>query len=308
MKADFSAFENRVEQNLPLAPKTTWRIGGSAEYYLCLNNKQELACLLDMVKAHGLPLFILGSGSNLLIDDTGLPGLTISLSGDFTKIKWSESGVTVGAGKLMPRLAKEMAAKGTAGFEHLIGIPGTVGAGIAINAGKGSDSRMDMRRILKTVTFMDANLNLVEASMESLELGYRSSRLRKERALITEATFTSSSQDDPEGIRQRMISILSERKAKFPLHLPNCGSVFKKPHESPPAGWLIETAGLKGCRIGDAQVSSLHANFIVNLGHASSSDVKALIDKVIRIVQKVHGIILEREVIFWPEENLWNRW
>lgn len=176
-----------------------------------------------------------------------------------------------------------------------------------INAGKGT-AGPDMRSILKSVRYLDEQLQVKEEKVEALELGYRSSKLKGKPDIVLEADFTLENTDEPESIQSRMKAILAVRKAKFPLNYPNAGSVFKQPDGFPPAGWLIEQAGLKGRRIGNAQISVKHANFIINLGGASSSDVKELVLVIQEAVYKVHGVMLEREVIYWPEETNWKAW
>jgi len=176
-----------------------------------------------------------------------------------------------------------------------------------INAGKGITGP-DMRSNLKSVRYLDEALQVREETVTTLEMGYRSSKLKHTPAIVLEADFAMEHRDEPETIQAHMNAILAERKAKFPWNYPNAGSVFKRPNGFPPAGQLIEQAGLKGRRIGNAQISPVHANFIVNLGGASSKDIKELVLLIQETVLKVHGVMLEREVIFWPEENNWTSW
>lgn len=295
-------------KNRNLAPLTTWRIGGRAQYYGVVTNGNMLLASIQAAKDQGLPLYILGSGSNLLVDDSGVPGVVIRLEGDFKKSQLvSPNRIKVGAGFRMPLLAKKMADAGFTGFEFMVGIPGTIGGGVVINAGKGVSGTC-MSSILKSVCFIDDALQKNEESVETLEMAYRSSRLKHDRAIVISAEYILEGRDEPQAIQHHLDRILAERKGKFPWNYPNAGSVFKRPDGYPPVGLLIEKAGLKGRQVGNAQISPIHANFIVNLGWAKSADVKNLISLAQEEVFKVHGAILEREVIYWPEETSWKIW
>jgi UDP-N-acetylmuramate dehydrogenase len=302
---EIPGFRGISRPNYPLAASTTWRIGGPAELFAVPADLDDLLCILGYVKDHALPLFVLGRGSNILIDDAGLPGVTLQLGPAFRSIDREGDKLKLMADVPMPTLAKHACELGYAGFEFLIGIPGTVGAGVVINAGKGFESGSDMRSILHEVTFLDADLNQVKVNANNLELGYRSSRLKGTRAIIIETVFDLRTPGECQAVRRKQSAILKERREKFPLKYPNAGSVFKRPVNHPPAGQLIESVGLKGLRIGDAQISTLHANFIVNLGRATSADIKALMEIARERVVRAHGVVLEPEVIFFPEQRNW---
>jgi len=301
----FSGFKGKLEESFPLGLKTTWRIGGKADYFAIPQDLEDLVYLLDKVKKIGTPLYIIGRGSNLLIEDAGVPGVTVHLGSAFQYIKRDGTRLTVGACTPMPTLAIKAATLGFSGYEHLIGIPGTVGAGIVINAGKGTAGDMDMRGILKTTTYLTERLTLEVADGKDLDLVYRSSRLKNSMNIVVEGDFELNKVMDQKLIEGRQKEIIAERQKKFPVSFPSSGSVFKKPENAPPAGKLIETAGLKGYRVGGAQVSTVHANFLINVDSATSLDMKNLISEIIEKVSKFHGIVLEREVIFWPEEANW---
>lgn len=304
---EIPGFQGTLKRDHPLARLTTWRVGGPAEVFAVPQDVDDLLRILRVVQEENVPLYILGRGSNILIDDAGLPGITIQLGPGFNymRVEEEKSQLRVGAGLPMPTLAKSVSKLGYTGFEHWIGIPGSVGAGVVINAGKGTYDGDDMRDVLHEVTYVNGDLELVTEPAEKLELSYRRSRLQGNKAIVIEAVFNLTVTADPEKIRAKYESIIAERRAKFPLHLPNVGSVFKRPENAPTAGWLIESVGLKGYRIGDAQVSETHANFIVNLGKATSADIKSLIELVQEKVQERHGLLLERETIYLPESQNW---
>lgn len=294
---DLVDFRGQIQYNFPLAPRTTWRIGGRAEIWVVPEDIEDLLYVLFRTQESGYPLFILGNGSNVLIDDDGLPGITVHLGAGFNNVRVEHNLLYAGAGVPLPKLARSAAQAGFAGFEHLIGIPGTVGAGIVGNAGSGG---RDMRHILNSVTLISENLELITIAAQDLELSYRHSSLQADKSVTVEAAFNLELLDDPGEIEQRHKQILAKRQKKFPWHLPNAGSVFKS-SQGQPAGRLIEAAGLKGFRIGDAQVSEKHANFIVNIGQATAQDVKAVINVIQEKVSALLGIQLEREVIYMPK-------
>ncbi len=295
-----SGFRGTVVRNYPLASHTTWRVGGQAEVFAVPADIQDLIVLMTCAKDHGIPVQVLGRGSNLLISDSGVPGITLSLGRTFHYLERRGNTLCVGASVAMPTVAQRAAQLGYAGLEHLVGIPGTIGAGIVMNAGKGTDNPSDMRAIVKTVTYLNAENELVDEAACELRLGYRTSKLQGTKAVVTEATFLLEHPAPTVQISQRMKQILAERRAKFPLQFPNAGSVFKRPAGHQPAGQLIDSLGLKGLRIGDAQISEKHANFIVNVGHATASQIRQLIAYIRQCVFAAYGIDLECEIVSWP--------
>jgi UDP-N-acetylmuramate dehydrogenase len=296
---------SEIFTDYPLLNKTTWKIGGNAEYFAIANTYRELITLLEWVKTKHIPLTILGNGSNVLIDDNGIPGLTISLLGDFQKISVENDIMRIGAGCKLPSVAKKASDLGYSGFEFLIGIPGTVGGGVVINAGKGSEPQQAVQSVLNSVKYITPEMMILEEQSEMLNFGYRFSKFTNSKAIVLEATFHLSKEDEPGFIRKRMDEILRVRHNKFPMQQPNAGSIFKSPTGSMSPGWLIEKAGLKGLKVGDAKISEIHANFIVNMGRAKSSEVLELMDIVLNKVEEFHGITLEKEIIVLPNESNW---
>ena len=289
-------------ENYPLAPLTTWKVGGPARYLAVPRDLEDVYRLLDLAYRQGWPLFFLGRGSNLLIADEGLPGLTLHLAKSFQKIERQGDLLRVGAGVALPRLAQTVAAWGVSGFEFLGGIPGTVGAAVRLNAG--ADGQ-DLAQVLRRVRVVTPQLQLLEFTGADLALGYRSSRLLNfPHWLVVEAEFSLEKQAPPEAVQARMRELLTARRARQPANPRTCGSVFKNPPGGPPAGYLIEQAGFKGRRRGGAQVSRKHANFILNQGKATATQIGALLEEIQEAVWRAFGLALEREVVFLPQDLL----
>jgi UDP-N-acetylmuramate dehydrogenase len=287
-----------IEQ--PLAPLTTWRIGGPAQYLAVPHDLEDVYNILRHAYRRGRPVFFLGRGSNVLINDAGLPGLTLHLTKSFQKLERHVDALRAGAGVALPRLANQMAKSRLSGFEFLAGIPGTVGGAVRLNAGAHGRHLAD---ILRRVWVVTPQLHLLEFTAGELDLAYRWSRLLMfPHWLVVEAEFALGEVAPEDNIKARMQEFLKERQARQPSNPRSCGSVFKNPPDGPPAGWLIEQAGFKGRRLGDAQVSWKHANFILNQGQATAADIKALMEQIQEVVWQRFGVKLEREVVFLPED------
>jgi UDP-N-acetylmuramate dehydrogenase len=287
-------------ENQPLAPLTTWRIGGAAARLAAPADLEDVWRLMALAYDRGWPLFFLGRGSNVLIDDTGLPGLTLHLAKSLQGLSRQGDTLRAGAGVALPRLAQAAARLGFAGFEFLAGIPGTVGAAVRLNAGAGGQS---LAGVLTRVWVATPRLQLLEFQADELRLGYRSSLLLNfPHWLVVEAEFALEHPATPEAIKARMAQLIAQRKTRQPANPRSCGSVFKNPPGGPAAGWLIEAAGFKGRRRGGALVSRKHANFILNRGQATAAQVKALIGDIQEKVWRTQGVALEREVVFLPED------
>ncbi len=267
---------------------TTWKIGGPAEYVYWPPNWQNLIEAVKLAKSAGIPVWIIGRGSNLLIADEGLPGLTIVTTA-LQKITWGDCKVTVEAGYSLALLAQETAERGWSGLDFARGIPGTVGGAIIMNAGAygGEISR----KLLKVKVLMDGELR--ELKNTDLKFAYRECSLRG-KALVLEAEFYFKP-GDREQILTSMKSNLAKRRAAQPLDLPNAGSVFRNPAQDS-AGRLIEAAGWKGKSKGGALVSEKHANFIVNTGQATANDVLSLITDIRKDILRKFGVDIQPEV------------
>ncbi len=289
-----------VLENHPLAPLTTWRIGGVAARLAVPADLEDVWRLMALAYDRGWPLFFLGRGSNVLIDDAGLPGLTLHLAKSLQGLERHGDTLRAGAGVPLPRLAQTAARLGFSGFEFLAGIPGTVGAAVRLNAGAEGQSLAD---VLSRVWVATPRLQLLAFRPDELGLGYRTSLLLNfPHWLVVEAEFKLADPAGPEAIQARMGELMAKRRARQPANPRSCGSIFKNPPGGPAAGWLIEAAGFKGYRLGDAVVSRKHANFILNHGHATADQVKALIAAIQEKVWQTLGVALEREVVLLPED------
>lgn len=280
---------------LRLGELTTWRTGGPA-VTVTVTSSGMLADLLGLAFAEEIPWFILGQGSNVLASDNGCEELVIRLSGDLAKTLWSrsESGwkIMSGGGVHLPSLSGAACSRGASGLEFAIGIPGTVGGAVFMNAGAYGHSISDS---IVSVTVLDYSGSTDIVVNEECRFGYRFSGFQEERTVIT-GIEQSLGIGDPAVLRSEGKRILELRRKKFPLQYPNAGSVFKKPDEGPPPGKLIEDAGLKGKTAGGAMVSCKHANFIINTGTATSDNIAELINTVRESVLACSGILLKEEI------------
>jgi UDP-N-acetylmuramate dehydrogenase len=289
-----------VYADFPLAPLTTWKIGGPAQFLAVPQDVEDVFALSREAAARGWPLFFLGRGSNVLIADAGLPGLTLHLAKSFQTLELEGGTVRVGTGLSLPRLARALADRGMGGFEFLAGIPGTVGAAVRLNAGAHGQN---LGQSLRRVWVVTPALELKEVTVSEIGPGYRTSRLlHHPQWLVVEAEFVLQDEASPEKIHRRMRELLEERRAHQPAHPRTCGSVFKNPPQGPPAGRLIEEAGWKGRSLGAAQVSRKHANFIINRGGATAAEMAALMAAIEDSVWERFGLRLEREVVFLPQD------
>jgi UDP-N-acetylmuramate dehydrogenase len=296
----------RFKQNVKLAPYTTWNIGGEAELFVEPNSVSEILDIYHFAKNKNLPLTILGRGSNTLIADEGVPGIVICLRNSFDDITIEPDGQTIRAqaGCPLPKVAIVAGQQGLEGFEFLVSIPGTVGAGVTINAGVGGADGTAVNTILKDVTVLELSTGNVQTlQANDLELRYRHSNLPERNLWVLEATMTSSRLGSPQDIKEAQKALLKKRAAKLPLQRQTSGSVFKQPPGGQAAGWYVDQAGLKGHQLGGARISPKHGNWIENTGTAAAKEVKELMVFIQETVQQRFGIWLEREVRFIPEDT-----
>jgi len=278
-----------------LAEFTTWRVGGAAQWFSEPEASNQVIALARWARRQGLPLQVIGAGSNLLISDQGLAGLTLCqrrLQG--SQLDGATGLIEAQAGEPIPTLARRAARAGLGGLEWAVGIPGTVGGAVVMNAGAQGGCTSEW---LETVTVFDPNCDgepFVLASRD-LAFAYRHSRLQQEPLVVLSARFRLRAGLDPAVVGQRTSANLRSRTSSQPYQQPSCGSVFRNP-EPRKAGQLIEALGLKGLSIGGAAVSNLHANFIVNTGAARASDMDQLIALVRERVRQAHAIDLHPEV------------
>ena len=281
----------RVEERVMMKRYTSFRIGGLCELMVFPNDAGELAKVIELCEKAGLPWKILGRGSNLLVLDHDLEMVLINLQEGMKKIELvGETRVRAEAGANLNRLVKVCQDLGLSGLEWAAGIPGSVGGAIRMNAGA---EKKDISMFLKRVEFFREPKGVFVKDRDELKMGYREFEM-PERTIILAGEFELTP-GKPRAIRSRIRGFIRRRRKTQPVSLPSAGSVFKNPPGAY-AGELIEKSGLKGLRLGDAQVSEMHANFIVNRGRAKARQVLELIDLIQEKVRKERGVKLELEI------------
>lgn len=277
----------------PMSRHTTFRTGGPAELFLEIRRAPELQKLLTFFFESGTKYFVVGNGSNLLVDDGGYDGAILHIGDGFCGIRVAEEKITAQAGTLLVRAASAALEHSLTGLEFAFGIPGSVGGGAVMNAGAYDG---EMSRVVSLVRGFTADGKEVALQNKELDFGYRNSILKREKIVVTEVEFKLSG-----GIRKeisaKMADFTERRRAKQPLEYPSAGSTFKRP-EGYFAGKLIMDAGLRGMRVGGAQVSEKHCGFIVNRGGATAADIRQLMEKVQKAVKEQFGVELEPEIVY----------
>ena len=286
------AEEDLLEQE-SMRGYTTFRAGGPARYLVSPDKEEQLAAVLRICREEKLPCLVLGRGSNLLVSDSGFDGVVISMRKHFGEITVDrETGIlTAQAGVSMPAAAKAALEAGLSGLEFASGIPGTVGGGVLMNAGAYGG---EFSQVLLDVRVMDQEGNVETVPVSRAELGYRTSIFAHDKRVVLSCRMQLHP-GKKEEIRERMEDYNGRRRQKQPLEYASAGSTFKRP-TGYFAGKLIEDCGLKGYRVGDAQVSEKHAGFIINRGNASAADIYELCRQVQQKVLKQTGVSLELEV------------
>jgi UDP-N-acetylmuramate dehydrogenase len=281
-----------VRINEPLSQHTTWKVGGPADLFIYPRSKVELERAMKIVGKHGYPWRVIGRGSNLLVRDGGIRGVVFKIGEGLDALTIDGTRVVAGGGCSLVRLSRQTAKQGLTGMEFAEGIPGTVGGAVCMNAGAHGS---EMSRVLTSAeVFLDSGERVV-FSNEELGFRYRTSVLQENvKGIVTEASFQLAF-GDPQQIASEIARYRGRRKQTQPLQYPCAGSVFRNP-PGDHAGRLIEASGLKGYRVGDAEVSTQHANFIINRGRATAADVLALIDHIVQTVQERFGVRLKTEV------------
>ena len=287
---------DNVRLHEPMKKHTTFRIGGPADYYLCPHSTEELQKILQICRENKLEFFILGNGSNLLVSDKGYRGVVIQLWKNFSDIETEDNTITVKAGALLSKVAAEALEESLTGMEFASGIPGTMGGAVMMNAGAYGG---EMKDIIREVTVLTREGELLTLSKEEMNFGYRTSVV-KEKGYVVISAVLQLRKGDREEIRKVMDELTERRVTKQPLDMPSAGSTFKRP-EGYFAGKLIMDAGLRGFSVGGAQISEKHCGFVVNKGDATAADVLGLIGEVQKRVQEKFGVALEPEVKFLGE-------
>ncbi|MBN2983374.1 MULTISPECIES: UDP-N-acetylmuramate dehydrogenase [Cohnella] len=286
----------RVKLNESLAEHTTWKIGGPADLFIVPESREQLSGALGILHRHGIPWTPLGRGSNTLVSDKGIRGAVIKLGNGFDRIDFDNNAVCAGASYSFIKLSVMAGKQGLTGLEFAGGIPGSVGGAVYMNAGAHGS---DVSRILKSADIVWEDGSSGTYGKDQLDFGYRHSILHERRGIVTDATFVLE-QGDRKEIAAVMATYKERRLRTQPLQAACAGSVFRNPPNDYSAR-LIEAAGLKGAREGGAEVSLLHANFIVNHGGATAEDVLALMERVQNTVEDRFGIRLVPEVLLMGE-------
>ncbi|MDO4276551.1 MAG: UDP-N-acetylmuramate dehydrogenase [Eubacteriales bacterium] len=285
--------EERVLTDEPMNRHTTFRIGGPADYFLLPESREDIRGIIKICKEEGLPYFVLGNGSNLLVSDEGYRGVIIQMFKNLNKVTVEGTCIRAESGALLSSVAAAAKNASLAGFEFAGGIPGTLGGAVVMNAGAYGG---ELKDVLKEATVLTQDGDILTIPVEELEMGYRTSKVKTSGYLVLEAVI-SLKEGDQEAIKARMKELTEQRTTKQPLEYPSAGSTFKRP-QGYFAGKLIMDSGLRGYRVGGAQVSEKHCGFVINTGNACAKDVRDLMEDVIDKVRDKFGVTLEPEVKF----------
>ena len=275
----------------PMSRHTTFRVGGPADFFVTPKAKEEVRDVIRICKEAGMPYYIIGNGSNLLVSDAGYRGVIVQIYKEMNEVKVEGDLVKAQAGALLSGIAAKALGAELSGFEFASGIPGTIGGACVMNAGAYGG---EMKDVLESVTVLTGEGKIIELGRNELELGYRTSVIAKKGYIVLGAALKLEC-GDGEKIKTYMDELKEKRVTKQPLEYPSAGSTFKRP-EGYFAGKLIEDAGLRGYRVGDAQVSEKHCGFVVHRGKATCAEVLQLIEEVQKKVKEQFGVQLEPEV------------
>lgn len=285
--------QDRILFQEPMSRHTTFRVGGEAACMLLIHSEEELCKLIPYFKLIGQEYFILGNGSNLLVGDKGYQGIVLKLDKGMQEIQVEDTRIRVRAGALLSQTANLARDHGLTGMEFAAGIPGSIGGAVVMNAGAYEG---EMKQIVESVRAMNTDGEILTLDNDTMEFGYRTSVIRNRPFVVLEAVLTLQ-KGDVQAITARMEELAQLRRSKQPLEYASAGSTFKRP-EGYFAGKLIMDAGMRGYRIGGAQVADKHCGFIVNTGKATAADIKEVIEEVqARVKQRFH-VDLEPEVVF----------
>ena len=287
----FSKFRSVIKENVPLSSYSTMRVGGPASYAAFPKNGNELSALIAEAHENKIRYIIVGNASNIVFSDRGFDGLVIFTTA-MRSVQWEGNSVIAECGASLTGLSAAATKKGLSGLEFAFGIPGTVGGAVYMNAGAYGSQ---ISAVLTESTYLQGT-DILQRTAEEHLFGYRTSIYRSTDDIILSAKFTLTPKNSEEIVLQAQKN-MDSRKSKQPLEYPNAGSVFKRPEGAFP-GALIEQAGLKGFRIGGAEISEKHANFIINRGGATADDILRLTEAVQKEVYRKFGILMETEIIY----------
>ena len=275
----------------PMSRHTTFRVGGPADFFVTPKAKEEVRDVIRICKEAGMPYYIIGNGSNLLVSDAGYRGVIVQIYKEMNEVKIEGDLVKAQAGALLSGIAAKALGAKLSGFEFASGIPGTIGGACVMNAGAYGG---EMKDVLESVTVLTGEGKIIELGRNELELGYRTSVIAKKGYIVLGAVLKLE-RGDGEKIKTYMDELKEKRVTKQPLEYPSAGSTFKRP-EGYFAGKLIEDAGLRGFQVGGAQVSEKHCGFVINRDHATAADIMELMRQVQIRVKENSGVDLEPEV------------
>lgn len=283
--------KERVYVDEPMSRHTTFRVGGPADFFVTPKAKEEVRDVIRICKEAGMPYYIIGNGSNLLVSDAGYRGVIVQIYKEMNEVKVEGDLVKAQAGALLSGIAAKALGAELSGFEFASGIPGTIGGACVMNAGAYGG---EMKDVLESVTALTGEGKIIELGRNELELGYRTSVIAKKGYIVLGAVLKLE-RGDGEKIKTYMDELKEKRVTKQPLEYPSAGSTFKRP-EGYFAGKLIEDAGLRGFQVGGAQVSEKHCGFVINRDHAAAADIMELMRQVQIRVKENSGVDLEPEV------------
>jgi UDP-N-acetylmuramate dehydrogenase len=288
--------EHILQQEM-MGDHTSFKIGGPADIMVLPTTIEEVQHALLVCRESRVPYYVIGNGSNLLVRDKGIRGVVIKIAENFSDVVIDGTRIKAQAGILLSVLAKKIMRESLEGFEFASGIPGTLGGAVSMNAGAYGG---EMKDVVIGASVLDHDCKVAYLDREQLAFEYRNSLVQKEGFIVMEVDIALE-KGDVERIKEITADITMKRTTKQPLHLPSAGSTFKRP-PGHFAGKLIEDAGLKGVRVGDAQVSELHSGFVVNVGHATAADVIHLIKLIQKVVRDQFEVELHPEVRIVGEE------
>ena len=283
--------EKNILKDEPMSAHTTFRIGGPADYFAMPSSAEEIRRIVSLCIEQEVPYYIIGNGSNLLVGDKGFRGVIIQIFKNMKDIRTEGETVTAQAGALLSKVAAAAYDAGLTGFEFASGIPGTLGGAVRMNAGAYGG---EMSQVLKSADVLTTEGEVLTIPVEEMKMGYRTSIVSRMDYVVLGAQLVLS-RGSKEDIRAKMDELKEKRVSKQPLEFGSAGSTFKRP-EGYFAGKLIEDAGLRGFRIGNAQVSEKHCGFVINRGGATAAEVAELMDHIIRRVEETSGVRLQPEV------------
>ena len=289
--------EKNIIMNEPMKNHTSFKVGGPADIFVSPVNELQIKTILKLCKDCDCPVFVMGNGSNLLVRDKGIRGVVLKIFDNFNKVSVNGNVISAEAGALLSVISRIALQESLKGMEFACGIPGTVGGAVAMNAGAYVG---EIKDVIYDAHVIDNNFNIITLDREQLEFGYRKSIVSTKGYIVLRTNFKLEHGDYNE-IKDRVDNLTRRRVEKQPLHLPSAGSTFKRP-DGHFAAKLIEDAGLKGRKVGDAMVSEMHSGFVVNAGNASAKDILELIGVVKKKVYEKFGVLLESEVKIVGEE------